>query len=61
MDRRGEGDNYHTVGVKNINHLNLLIGADDISKKGILKLMDFSQSEVGYTTVLFIVFRKTVF
>ena len=61
MDRRGEGDNYYTVGVKNINHLNLLIGADDISKKGILKLMDFSQSEVGYTTVLFIVFRKTVF
>ena len=48
MDRRGEGDNYYIVGVKNINHLNLLIGADDISKKGISKLMDLSQSEVGY-------------
>jgi len=48
MDRRGEGDNYYTVGVRNINHLNLLIGADDISKKEISKLMNVSQSEVGY-------------
>ena len=48
MDRRGEGDNYFTLGVRNINHLNLLIGADDISKKEISKLMNVSQSEVGY-------------
>ena len=33
MDRRG-GDNYYTVGVKNINHLNLLIGAMIFQKKG---------------------------
>ena len=48
MDREGEGYNYNTQGVKNINHLNLVIGTDDISKKRISKFMNVSLNQVGY-------------